>query len=530
MVYRCIGVLCPSVKPINLKPVNLKKKLLLLFFICNAAFAFGQLTSEALQSAMAGQECAKIAAELENTPLLSEGMKFNGAICFYRNGEIERAAALFQEVRQMEAQKQHYAIFWEAKCHAALRQDSLAMACLQAIPANVLNYRMLSNKEFDYLAKENEAFTRLKQSVEPAFNIWTGLLSVIAILGMLIGFVLFFGRSRFSAGEKWLSIVVFAAALILITYNLIWTGYVAYFPYLQNVWQFLTFLIGPSLYFYLKTTFKEDFTTKEAALHYIIPAVSGLLTLPSILVRLGIKTGLSSDLLIIGTSSTLLTGHLLFYAVHIHSMTKNEWQVDANIKTWTRIVDWGMIAYTLAFLSYFVLVRCSFFNAEWDYAISLVMALGILVIAYMGLVQKRVFSSEPIGKFLPVKKYQTSSLTQGASESIKRHMERLLREEKVFKENELRLADLAAYMNISRHQLSQVINEHYGVNFFELINSRRVEHVKRLLADPAFSHYTIMQIAYDAGFNNKASFNRYFKKEIGMTPSAYRIKENREVY
>lgn len=187
-----------------------------------------------------------------------------------------------------------------------------------------------------------------------------------------------------------------------------------------------------------------------------------------------------------------------------------------------------MISYTLAFTSYFILVQCSFFNPAWDYAISLIMGLGILSVAYMGLLQKRVFSSEPIANFLPVRKYQTSTLTPNASESIKRKMELLLTEQQVFKENELRLADLAAYLNVNRHQLSQVINEHYGVNFFELINRFRLEHAKRLLADPDFSHYTIIQIAYEAGFNNKASFNRFFKKELGMTPSAFRIKEGSE--
>ena len=172
------------------------------------------------------------------------------------------------------------------------------------------------------------------------------------------------------------------------------------------------------------------------------------------------------------------------------------------------------------------MVDCSFFNPEWDYAISFVMAIGILTVAYMGLVQRRVFRSEPIGYFIPVKKYQTSNLTPGASESIKKRLERLLAEEQVFRENELRLTDLAAYLDIGHHQLSQVINEQYGVNFFELINRYRVEHVKRLLADPAYSQHTIIQIAYEAGFNNKVSFNRYFKKEIGITPSAYRIREN----
>jgi|APTNR8051073442_1049403.scaffolds.fasta_scaffold02611_10 AraC-like DNA-binding protein len=503
---------------------------ILLIIVCNASFVFGQLTEESLASAVAHQECHNIASELEKTPLLSEGMKFNGAVCYYRNGDTMRALSLFREVRQLEAQRQHIARFWEAKCHAALQEDSLALAYLQTIPAGILNPGMLSQPEFSNLTRKNKAFLQLKQSLAPRFNSWTSVLAVIAVSGLLIGFLLLFGRSKFSAGEKRLSVVVFSFSVILIAYILIWTGYIIKFPYLQNTWQFLTLLVGPSLYFYLKDTFKEDYTFKEAAWHYLIPIISGLATIPAFLLNFGIQTGVPNDVFLIGASSTLLTAHLLFYAIQIYSMTQNEWQVDANIKVWTRVVAWGMMLYTFAFISYFILVACSFFNPEWDYAISMVMALSILVIAYMGLVQKRVFSSEPIGNFLPVKKYQTSSLTESASVSIKKRMERLLNEEQVFKENELRLADLATYLDISRHQLSQVINEHYGVNFFELINTYRVEHVKRLLADPNFKHYTVIQIAYEAGFNNKASFNRYFKREIGMTPSAYRIKEGSEGY
>ncbi len=506
----------------------MRQLLILLIIVFLAGKVPGQMTAAELETAVASQSCESVAIRLAAATLSSEAMKFNGAICFYENGEVERALQLFEEIRRWETPRQHSAALWAAKCHAALHQDSLALACLQAIPASTLNAKVLAQPVFDHL-RGLETFTRLEQSVAPAFNFWTGLLAIIAVLGLLISGVLVLGKSRFSSGEKRLSLVVFAASLILVAYVLIWTGYNARFPYLQNLWPFLTLLIGPSLYFYLKDTFQEEYPAREVAWHYLIPALSGLLTLPALLSTFGVQTGLSPDLLTIGTSAFLLTGHLIFYAVLIHSMTSNDWQVDTNIRIWTRVVDRGMMVYTGAFLSYFVLVRCSFFNAEWDYAISFVMALGILAIAYMGLVQKRVFRSEPIGHFLPVKKYETSALTTAASESIRRGMERLLNEEQVFRENELRLADLAAYLDVSYHQLSQVINEHYGVNFFELINRYRVAYVKKLLADPRSSHQTIIQIAYEAGFNNKASFNRYFKKEIGMTPSAYRIRKEREV-
>ncbi|MEO1260827.1 MAG: helix-turn-helix domain-containing protein [Bacteroidota bacterium] len=506
----------------------MKKYLIYCLFLSNSLSLFGQLTVADLDRAIKNDGCAVLAAELATMSFSGVPLKFRAAICIYRNGDVEQALAMFQQIRAEADQPPPFAAYWSAKCQASLGQDSLAIASLSTIPLDILRPQMLAQREFERL-KNNEKFTRLQQSVAPGFNVWTGLLAVVAAIGLLLGAVLLFGKSRFSAGERWLSVVMFAFGIILTSYVLIWTKYSSVFPYLLSVWQFLTFLVGPSLYFYLKATFKEDISRKEIAFHYAAPALSLLLTLPYILTNFGIQTGLSSDFFTVGASSTLLTGHLLFYAVLIHGMTHNEWQVDANIKLWTKVVSWGMNAYTIAFLSYFVLMKCSFFNPEWDYAICTVMALGILAIAYMGLVQKRVFSSEPISHFLPVKKYQTSSLTDSASLSIKKGMERLLNEEQVFKENELRLADLAAYLDVSYHQLSQVINEHYGVNFFELINRYRVAHVKKLLADPNYSHYTIIQIAYEAGFNNKASFNRYFKKAIGMTPSAYRIRENQGV-
>ena len=67
-------------------------------------------------------------------------------------------------------------------------------------------------------------------------------------------------------------------------------------------------------------------------LHYIVPILSAILSLPGILFDFGVKTGISRDFFTIGTSATLLTGHLLFYSTLIYEMTKNEWQVDANIK------------------------------------------------------------------------------------------------------------------------------------------------------------------------------------------------------
>ena len=93
--------------------------------------------------------------------------------------------------------------------------------------------------------------------------------------------------------------------------------------------------------------------------------------------------------------------------------------------------------------------------------------------------------------------------------------------EEPFLKADLSLNDLSESLGFSRHQLSNVINQCHEMNFYEFINSYRVEKVKGLMKDPANSNLKMMSIAYDAGFNSKASFNRIFKQITKMTPTQY---------
>jgi AraC-like DNA-binding protein len=70
--------------------------------------------------------------------------------------------------------------------------------------------------------------------------------------------------------------------------------------------------------------------------------------------------------------------------------------------------------------------------------------------------------------------------------------------------------------------LSNIINRHFACNFFEFINSYRVEEAKAMLADATLANKSMLDIMLDVGFNSKATFNTLFKKKTGMTPSEYR--------
>lgn len=96
--------------------------------------------------------------------------------------------------------------------------------------------------------------------------------------------------------------------------------------------------------------------------------------------------------------------------------------------------------------------------------------------------------------------------------------------EKMYRNPELTLTDLANQLGTNPSILSKIINRSFGKNFNDFVNEYRVLEVKEKLANPNNAHLTIMSLAYDAGFNSKATFNRAFKKFTGDSPKSYQIK------
>lgn len=96
--------------------------------------------------------------------------------------------------------------------------------------------------------------------------------------------------------------------------------------------------------------------------------------------------------------------------------------------------------------------------------------------------------------------------------------------EKLYRNPELTLSDLASYLGTNPSLLSKIINRSFDKNFNDFVNQYRVLEVKEQLSNPELAHLTIMSLAYDAGFNSKATFNRAFKKFTGDNPRKYQIK------
>ncbi|HEY7883625.1 MAG TPA: helix-turn-helix domain-containing protein [Cellvibrionaceae bacterium] len=97
-----------------------------------------------------------------------------------------------------------------------------------------------------------------------------------------------------------------------------------------------------------------------------------------------------------------------------------------------------------------------------------------------------------------------------------------MEEAKLFLQHNLNIEEFSTRIDLPVRDVSAVINKHFGTNFFEYMNSYRVEEAKRLLTDKDHADLTVLDILLQAGFNSKSAFHRFFKRLTGMSPSEYR--------
>jgi AraC-like DNA-binding protein len=123
-------------------------------------------------------------------------------------------------------------------------------------------------------------------------------------------------------------------------------------------------------------------------------------------------------------------------------------------------------------------------------------------------------------------KYQKSSLNQTDIREIHQQLTLLMQNEKLYKNPELTLSELAQKLDVHPNNLSQVINSIEQKNFYDYINFQRVEEFKNSVHLPENQKITLLSIAYECGFNSKTSFNRNFKKVTDFSPTEYLKQAN----
>jgi ligand-binding sensor domain-containing protein/AraC-like DNA-binding protein len=163
-----------------------------------------------------------------------------------------------------------------------------------------------------------------------------------------------------------------------------------------------------------------------------------------------------------------------------------------------------------------VVINPSFFRTPFFFipALTIIGLFGWWVyreFAYLRNKMREVGTSLNVGSR---EKYKASKLTVDMGEKIGNNLHDYLN-------SELKLSDVAAALDYSVHEISQVLNQYMQTNFPDFINSYRIEELKKRMSDDQYLKYTLTAIAGQCGFSSKASFYRAFKKATQKTPAEY---------
>lgn len=164
--------------------------------------------------------------------------------------------------------------------------------------------------------------------------------------------------------------------------------------------------------------------------------------------------------------------------------------------------------------------------------------LFITYIGYHGLKQQVIFQVEHLDKFKSASgiatqdsakqsfdinsSYKKSGLLNQDMEKLFSSLEMLMKSKKLYLESNLNLKELAKKANIPQHHITQTLNSFAKQNFYDYVNSYRINEFIQRLKNGDADNFSLLGLAFDCGFNSKSSFNRIFKKVTGFSPSEYK--------
>jgi AraC-like DNA-binding protein len=119
------------------------------------------------------------------------------------------------------------------------------------------------------------------------------------------------------------------------------------------------------------------------------------------------------------------------------------------------------------------------------------------------------------------RRYEKSGMDNARMDVYESALAAYMEKSRIWLDPDLSLELLAARMKMPKHHLTQLLNERVMKNFYNYVNEYRIGEAIARLNNPALQ-VNILSLAFDCGFNSRSSFNNYFKKITGFTPSAYR--------
>ena len=392
------------------------------------------------------------------------------------------------------------------------------------------DFELLDNSAYEYIL-DDPRFIALKEQYQVKFGMSSFFYLYVGLIGFFIAIVLNLRRRTDRVANGLIGLFVLMHSFFLIHTTLYVSNFTLNYPHTQNMSTFLSFMYGPVLYFYFKRI-TENYKFKKSDLVHLLP------TLGFIIVFIPIYTLSSEEKLkvMLGVGqyeahpyieyiTSIKIASLLVYGYFTYKLYRKNAKKSAKTSPKkVRLQRTIMIIHTVYAVSYILYAYIFIQNENFKDAASSIqfvaMSFLVLYVGYIAYANPQVLVGTVQAVKKKIVKYKNSGLTPSFSSELKEELVRLLEVEKVYRQNSIKLETIAERLGTTRHNASQVINEHFGLNFFELINKYRVEEAMELLRSNS-ENLNIIDIAYEVGYNNKVTFNKSFKRFSNLTPSQF---------
>lgn len=394
---------------------------------------------------------------------------------------------------------------------------------------------ILNNHVFSGI-KATEAYSSLSKGYKPHFNFLALLHALTGVIGVFIVIVLFAKRNLDKTSVWLIGSFILFHSFFMLHISLFMSNYNLMFPHSFYISTPFSFLYGPLLYFYFKRVV-ENYKISFKDIVHLIPTVLLILWL---IPYYSLSASEKFNLLIDNTESVHIGRKILvvikslslcLYAIGIYRVYRNKKKTvetnNSELKSrvlWERSIMIIFVCYAFAYLLHGAVVVKLVDYLPFDYLKSVFMIAMIIYMALMSGLRPEIIMNANRNVFgiskLPIK-YEKSNLTESYSSELKDKLVDLLTHQKVYKNNTISLEILSEMLGTTRHNTSQVINEHFDMSFYDLINQYRILEAVDIFDEDQKRNLNIIEVAYEVGYNNKVIFNKAFKKHMNQTPSTY---------
>lgn len=305
-------------------------------------------------------------------------------------------------------------------------------------------------------------------------------------------------------------------------------------PRLITISEFSMMLFGPSFALFIRSSLHHKPINRRDIIHYL-PAFVHIIYLIFYFILASddlIEGRLASGELIrivlaIGAIGLLVNYGYWIWSWRLFFQLKMRVKQELSHAVKSKFLFFFLIAIGICLTMWLVIFLVTIFNYElmtrliysfvW---ISLTWV--VLFLGFYSFTQPEIFNLQ----ILETKKYAKSKLSVSDIQRLKEELEGIMVQQRPYLNKRLLKTELSDLIDLSGPEMARLLNEGFGVSFFEFVNYYRIKEFIRLVESQRAKTLTFAGIAEEAGFNSKATFNKSFKDIMGKTPREYFAKKH----